>query len=206
MSAEVSTLRPEWEPVREVVPGPRERHLPGEAGLWIFILGDLVMFGIFFGVLVVERSHDRAGFAASQAFLHVPLGMLNTLVLLTGSWLVVKGMRATYAGTPRRAVWFRGALATAGIFASVKVVEYTLLLSQGHRPDGAGFLMYYFVFTGIHLAHLLIGSALLVALRAVARREILTRRSYRFMEAGAVYWHMVDMLWLVLFPLLYIVR
>jgi len=205
VSAEITTQRPVRAPER--VAGARPApHLPGEEGLWVFIIGDLIVFGLFFGVLVVERAADRAGFAAAQAHLHVPLGLLNTLVLLTGSWLVAKGMKATYAGTRRRAWWFAGALATAVTFAGVKVVEYTLLISQGHHPAGADFFMYYFVFTGIHLVHLLIGSVLLVCLYVAARNDVLTRRRHRFMEAGAVYWHMVDMLWLVLFPLLYILR
>lgn len=185
---------------------PRKRHLPGEEGLWVFIMGDLLMFAVFFGVLVVSRAEDTSAFNDAQSHLHVELGLLNTLVLLTGSWLVVRGMQAMKARDPRRAWWFAAAFGTALTFALVKVLEYTLLVGEGHTPAESDFYMYYFVFTGIHLAHLVIGAVFLAVLFTIARRTQLTVGKYRLAECGAVYWHMVDMLWLVLFPLLYIVR
>ncbi|HSV37523.1 MAG TPA: cytochrome c oxidase subunit 3 [Nocardioidaceae bacterium] len=186
--------------------GPRQRHLPGEEGLWVFIMGDLLMFGVFFGVLVVSRAKDVAVFAEAQAHLHVELGLLNTVLLLTGSWFVARGMQALKARSPRRTRWFVAALATAVAFASVKVLEYSLLISDGQTPADNDFFMYYFVFTGIHLAHLVIGAVFLTVLVTIARRPQLTVGRFRLAECGAVYWHMVDMLWLVLFPLLYVVR
>ena len=186
--------------------GPRQRHLPGEEGLWVFILGDLLMFGVFFGVLVVSRAKDVVVFAEAQAHLHVELGLLNTVFLLTGSWFVARGMQALKARSPRRTAWFVAALGTALAFATVKVVEYSLLISEGQTPADNDFFMYYFVFTGIHLAHLVIGAVFLTILVTIARRPQLTKGRFRLAECGAVYWHMVDMLWLVLFPLLYVVR
>jgi len=169
-------------------------------------MGDLLIFGVFFGVVVVERAQQTALFAEAQSHLHVELGLLNTVFLLTGSWLVARGMHALKARHPRRALWFLGALGTAVAFATVKVTEYTLLVQDGHTPGSNDFFMYYFVFTGIHLAHLTIGAILLTLLTVVARKPQLTVGRFRLAECGAVYWHMVDMLWLVLFPLLYIVR
>ena len=193
------------EPVTEVS-AERKRHLPGEEGLWVFIIGDLLMFAVFFGVVVVARAGDPSVFASAQSHLHIELGLVNTILLLTGSWLVARGMIALKARDPRRTAWFAGALVTAVGFASIKVTEYSLLLQDGHTPADNDFFMYYFVFTGIHLAHLTIGAILLVVLVTIARRPQLTVGKYRLAECGAVYWHMVDMLWLVLFPLLYIVR
>jgi nitric oxide reductase NorE protein len=73
-------------------------------------------------------------------------------------------------------------------------------------PQTSDFFMYYFVFTGIHLAHLAIGAVLLVCLAIAVRRPVLSPGRVMFVEGGGVYWHLVDMLWLVLFPMLYLVR
>lgn len=189
------------EPVRRP-----ERHLPGEAGLWVFILGDMVMFAVFFGVILVTRGQQPQVFHAGQQHLHVGLAVLNTILLLTGSWLVAQGMRSLRDSGRAAAPLFLGALGCALGFAAVKVVEYADLLSAGLTPATDDFFMYYFVFTGIHLAHLLIGAVLLTCMTVVARSPEISAGRQTFAECGGVYWHMVDMLWLVLFPLLYLVR
>jgi len=190
--------------VEEPVRRP-ERHLPGEAGLWVFILGDMVMFAVFFGVILVTRGQHPQVFRAGQQHLHVGLAVVNTILLLTGSWLVAKGMRSLVLGGGSSRL-FLGALGCAFGFAAVKVVEYADLVGAGLTPATNDFFMYYFVFTGIHLAHLLIGAVLLTCMTVVARRPEQSAGSRTFAECGGVYWHMVDMLWLVLFPLLYLVR
>lgn len=181
-------------------------HLPGEEGIWVFIFGDMVVFGVFFGTIAVARAHDRATFATSQAMLHPALGLVNTLLLLTASLLVVLGMRALRAGVRSGRWLFLGALACAAGFAAVKVTEYLLVLGDGARPSTSDFFMYYFIFTGIHLTHLVIGSIVLVFLARRTAKGKPNKRRIRAAECGACYWHMVDVLWLVLYPMLYLVR
>lgn len=179
-----------------------ERHVPGEEGLWVFLLGDLTIFTLFFGTVIVERSKQPAVFRAAQADLHAPLAVANTLLLLVGSYLVVRGVAAVRADRAA-APYFAGTIACGLGFVAIKAVEYTLLLNAGHTPGSNDFVMYYFVFTGIHLAHLIIGVVLMGVLTVLARRRT---PSIRFTEIAGCYWHMVDLLWLVLFPLLYLVR
>ncbi len=184
----------------------RTRHLPGEAGLWVFILGDMLMFGVFFVVIGVLQAQQPQVFRAGQDHLHVDLAVLNTLFLLTGSWLVaraVRGLKRTGGTSP---ALFVAALACGLGFAAVKAVEYVALIDAGQTPQTDDFFMYYFIFTGIHLAHLALGTVLLLCLAIVVRRPALTPGQVMFVEGGGVYWHLVDMLWLVLFPLLYLVR
>lgn len=183
------------------------RRVPGEEGLWVFILGDMAIFALFFGAIVVLHGQHPAMVAASQHALHPALGILNTGLLLTGSLLVVLATRAIRAGDRRAAGLYGGAIACGLGFAAVKAVEYTGLVHAGHTAQSNDFFMYYFVFTGIHLGHLVIGLLLLSFLLARARRDgALTKGQSVFVDCGGCYWHMVDLLWLALFPLLYLVR
>lgn len=191
----------------EPAPRSRDRRVPGEDGLWVFLLGDMVVFAVFFGAIVVLRGQHTVMFRASQHALHPGLGILNTGLLLTGSLLVVLGTREIRAGSRRASGLFAAAAACGAGFAAVKALEYADLVSSGHTPQTNDFFMYYFVFTGIHLGHLVIGLALLGVLVHRARRPVgLTRGQGVFVDCAACYWHMVDLLWLVLFPLLYLVR
>ena len=185
------------------------KHLPGEVGLWVFILGDMGFFALFFGIIVVTHGQQTGMFRASQEELHTGLAVINTLVLLTGSFLVAKALRGLRSGTGRPTLLVAATLGCAAIFASIKIFEYVELVHGGHTPATNDFFMYYFVFTGIHLLHLLIGTSMLIAVLVVsikAKTKTLTPGRIKFVEAGASFWHMVDLLWLVLFPLLYVVR
>jgi nitric oxide reductase NorE protein len=186
------------------------RRVPGEEGLWVFLMGDMVVFSLFFGTLVVTRADQPDVFAAGQQQLHPWLGIVNTLLLLTGSILVVYGVRAVRAASPRAGSLLAAALGCGLGFAGIKALEYAQLLGDGYTGATSDFFMYYFVFTGIHLAHLVIGVVLLGFLVRLAGRvasaDAPTEGQLRFAECGGCYWHLVDLLWLVLFPLLYLVR
>ncbi|MFF4115809.1 cytochrome c oxidase subunit 3 [Streptomyces sp. NPDC001714] len=179
------------------------RHIPGEPGLWIFLLGDMIMFSVFFGFIAVLHGRHPMMFRASQRALHPDLGLLNTLLLLTASALVARGLRQLRSGRPARTLpW---ALLCALGFTAVKSFEYALVIHDGHTPSSNDFFMYYFVFTGIHLVHLTIGTGALTVLVVLSRRRALSRGHLLVAEGAAAYWHMVDLLWLILFPLFYLV-
>jgi nitric oxide reductase NorE protein len=182
-------------------------RLPGEEGVWVFILGDLVVFALFFGTIVYTRGQDHAAFADGQAHLHRALGVLNTVVLLTSSLLVARGVRAVDGRGPGRAPLLFGlAVGCALVFCGVKAIEYTSLLSDGFNPGTSDFFLYYFIFTGIHLGHVVLGGTLLGFVARRARRAGPTERDVAFAETGASFWHLVDLLWIVLFSLLYLMN
>lgn len=188
-------------------PAPAGGRLPGEEGVWVFILGDLVVFALFFGTIVYTRGQDHAAFAAGQAHLHRGLGVLNTVVLLTSSLLVARGVRAVDGRGPGRAPLLFGlAVGCALVFCAVKAVEYTSLLSDGYSPGTSDFFLYYFIFTGIHLGHVVLGGTLLTFVARRARKADPTGRDIAFAETGASFWHLVDLLWIVLFSLLYLMN
>ena len=182
------------------------RRIPGEEGLWVFILGDMAIFALFFGTILVTRGEDPSMFAASQHELHPWLGIINTALLLTGSLFVIRGLRRLGDGSPVATRFFGLTLLTALGFAVIKAVEYTMLVDEGFTGASNDFFMYYFVFTGIHLAHLVIGAIIVLFLIRTARRPQVSESQLKFAECGGIYWHMVDLLWLVLFPLLYLIR
>lgn len=183
------------------------RHIPGEAGVWIFVLGDMVVFALFFAVFVFYRGQNPELYQQSQAVLNSNYGALNTLLLLTSSWFVVLAVNAARKNMRMPAfVLFALAWLCGAGFATVKVFEYSEKINAGIGLTTNDFFMYYFIFTGLHFVHVLIGMVLLVFLAVIARRGISKPGDLALLEGGASYWHMVDVLWIILFPLLYLMR
>ena len=177
-----------------------------ESGLWVFIFGDMTLFGAFFTGFAWQARSEPAVFASSASKLLIGIGGVNTLVLLTSSLFVVAAVRAMHAGATRPAARaLAAALACALLFAALKVTEYFTEVGAGYTPATNLFFTFYFVLTGIHLLHVLIGAVLLFSAWRGLRAET-PRVSSRFVEGAGIYWHMVDLLWVVLFPLLYISR
>jgi nitric oxide reductase NorE protein len=183
-----------------------ERRMPGEAGTWIFLFGDMLVFGVFFATFMYERGRAPQLFDESRQTLSIGIGLTNTLILLTSSLFVVTAIRAIRSSQKRAAqLLLAGAIACGAAFVGLKAVEYTAKVNAGHVPDENTFYLYFFILTGIHLIHVLIGIAVLVLLLTQARRTELSAQRVALVEGGACFWHLVDLLWIVLFPLLYLV-
>jgi nitric oxide reductase NorE protein len=187
------------------------RHVPGEPGIWIFIFGDMSVFILFFATYLFYRGKHSALYADSQRLLEQGLGATYTVVLLCSSLAVCVGMRALRQRGSGRTDNFASrsfviALACGVLFVVLKVLEYRRKLAGGITPTTNEFFMYYFVLTGLHLFHLVIGIGILSYLARVARRSAMTGRQYALVEGGACYWHMVDLLWIVIFALVYLVK
>lgn len=183
-----------------------ERHIPGEPGVWIFLFGDMLVFGVFFATFMYQRSLAPELFDESRRTLSIGIGLTNTLVLLTSSLLVVTAIRAIRLSRARSARWlFFGAVGCGLAFVGFKAIEYTVLVNEGHTPNTSAFYLYYFILTGLHLFHVLIGIGVLILLSIQAGRTDLSPTGVSVVEGGACFWHLVDLLWIVLFPLLYLV-
>jgi nitric oxide reductase NorE protein len=183
---------------------PSARRVPGEPGLWILVLGDLVVFAVLFGAFLLDRSAAPAEFARDREELVLDAGVANTLILVTSSLLVARlaaQHRAGQAGIAGR--YALGALTCGGAFAAVKAFEWTHLVLGHHGPDAAPFFTWFFVLTGLHMVHLLIGMTGLVVVHRILRRGRPPAQDRALVEGVSTYWHLVDMLWLVIFPLLY---
>lgn len=190
----------------EMTPTPRARgHLPGEPSMWFFVIGDLFIFAAYFVSYMYFRGQDHAMFLAGQAKVSLNIGIVNTVVLLTSSLLVALGTSAARAGKTTDAHrLFSGALACGAAFPLLKMVEYIPEITAGMTPGTNLFFMYYFVMTGMHLCHVFLGLVILCFVIRSLRGPAKPRMS--LVETGATYWHMVDVLWLILFALLYLMR
>jgi len=185
---------------------PVDHRIPGEPGTWIFLFGDMLVFGVFFATFMYQRSLAPELFDESRRTLNTGIGLTNTLVLLTSSLFVVTAIRAIRSSERLAARWLLvGALACGLAFVGLKAVEYTVKVNEGHTPDQNTFYLYYFILTGLHLFHVLIGIVVLVLLLTQSRHAELSTTRMALVEGGACFWHLVDLLWIVLFPLLYLV-
>lgn len=186
---------------------PTGRRNPGEGGVWFFILGDMCAFALMFGILVRLQAQHSGLYEAGQSELHVEFGVANTVVLLVSSLAVALGVRAARGPDPRTATrFFLFSIGCAVLFAAFKVVEWSDLASSDASAHDSEFFLYYFTFTGLHLLHVVIGVACLYGVIRVTRgrTEPLEPGRVSLVESGASYWHMVDLLWVVLFALLYL--
>lgn len=181
------------------------RHLPGEPSMWFFVIGDLMIFAVYFVAYMYYRGQDHALFLESQAKLNYNIGMVNTVVLLTSSLFVALGTSAARAGRTAdayRLFWL--ALAGGVAFPVLKAFEYIPEILAGLTPGTNLFFMFYYVMTGMHLCHVFLGLVILSFIVRHLRGPAQPRIT--LVETGATYWHMVDLLWLVLFALLYLMR
>lgn len=185
---------------------PPAGHIPGEAGLWIFLLGDMTLFAAIMLVFLWDRRSQPKVFTESAHQLLQPIGAINTLVLLLSSYLVVRALAAHRAASHTSAKrLLAGAIGCAAVFAALKAVEYTSEISAGHTPATGTFFTFYFVLTGLHLLHVVVGSALLLVWRAALTRQRPWAKAQGLTEGIACYWHMVDLLWVAIFAIVYLV-
>ncbi len=186
-------------------------HVPGEAELWLFIFGDLILFGLFFVLWSWNRAIAPDLFAAGGQQMHRMLGLANTLVLISSSAAVACGLHLARLGCGQHArLGYGAAAALGGVFVVLKALEYSLHVQAGASALGSSYFMYYFAFTGIHLLHVLIGITVLLVVMQRCRR---LRAGVRpapddmvLLESAGVFWHLVDLLWIVLFFLIYVAR
>lgn len=185
----------------------RRPRLPAVEGVWVFVGADSVVFLLLFGLFSQARHADPALFEASRQSLNADIGGVNTLILLTSSWLVALGIRALAHDDLDRAPRFvLGGVLTGGLFVVSKIVEYTQKIAVGLTPATDPFFMWYFVLTGIHLLHVLLGIAALSYVWRGTRARRYSSGDRVVPEGVATFWHLVDFLWIVIFPLLYLQR
>jgi nitric oxide reductase NorE protein len=168
----------------------------------------MILFGFMFLTYLGYRTKDATLFAQGQEALDKNVGAVYTLLLLTSSLLVVLALKGLRAGGPvRTSGLLVGAIACGLAFAVMKALEYHAKVADGINPETSRFFLLYFLLTGIHLLHLVLGLGGLTYLAVLARRAApLTPRQTSYAEGTASFWHLVDLLWIVLFPLLYLVR
>jgi nitric oxide reductase NorE protein len=183
------------------------RHLPGDLAIWIFILAELGVFGLFFAAYAFARSHNVALFDEFQQHLDRRAALVNTLALITGSYFVVRAVAAIREDNRNQCVgWLLAALGMGALFLVVKWGEYAHHFREGITLSTNTFYMFYLSLTFFHFMHVILGMVILAAVAWKAQRGAYSANQHAGVESGASYWHMVDLVWLILFPLVYVMH
>jgi nitric oxide reductase NorE protein len=174
--------------------------------IWVFIFMELLAFGLAFIVFLVLREKSLAVFESSQAELNQVLAFVNTLVLVTSGYFVVVANGFYDRSDDRSSVrWLAAAIALGATFVVIKAIEYNDKISHGLTTGVNQFFDFYWLLTGFHLFHVLLGILVL----AYMARKIRTGEGFAAadfnLKTGSAFWHMCDLIWVVLFPILYLI-
>ena len=186
-------------------------------GMWLFLFTELLLFGGLFLVYTIYRFMNPDAFLHASYELNVIIGTVNTLILLTSSLTVAMAVTAMQKGNTRLAViLIIVTIVAALLFLMNKYFEWSLKIHHGLFPgmehynslvpgEKLFFFLYYFM-TGLHGLHVIIGGAFLgFVIRAIKRKKVTPER-YILLENAALYWHLVDIIWIFLFPLFYLIH
>jgi cytochrome c oxidase subunit 3 len=185
-------------------------------GMWLFLFTELMLFGGLFLLYAVYLKRYPHEFAAGGKQLNWIMGTANTMILLTSSLCAAMAVTAVQRGELRRTIGLIiGTILCAAGFMAIKYVEWSAKFAHGIYPGSehlkAGpfgesvFFSLYFISTGIHGLHVLIGGALLAVIALKVKSGEVTAGNYILLENGALYWHLVDLIWIFIFPLYYLV-
>jgi cytochrome c oxidase subunit 3 len=190
-------------------------------GMWIFLVTEIMFFGGMFLAYTIYRQAYSHVFAVASTSLNAPIGAFNTCVLLLSSFTMVMAVRSGQLGKRKAIiVWLILTLIFGSAFLGVKAIEWNEKYVEHHIP-GADFhfeelpaseqghaqifFSLYFAMTGLHALHMVVGAGMLLWLIWEARRGTYTAEYYTPIDIGGLYWHFVDVIWIFLFPLLYLI-
>ena len=187
-------------------------------GMWVFLVTEIMFFGGLFMAYLLYRVWYPEAWAEGSLELDIRLGGLNTAVLIGSSLTMALGVRAAQTGFPRATVnWLLATIGLGTVFLVVKAFEYAHKFEMNHVPgpnfqfEGPHarqveiFLSLYFAMTGLHALHMVIGVAIMSVIAWMAYKRRFSPEWYSPVEMAGLYWHFVDIVWIFLFPLLYLV-
>jgi cytochrome c oxidase subunit 3 len=195
------------------------QHATARLGMWVFLSSELLLFAGLLALYAAYRFAYPAEFHAASLHANLAIGTVNTYILLTSSLTMALAIHATRHGRRARTVALLAITIALGLtFDVLKGIEYAEHLSVGIAPGhyyafaplpAHGAVLYftlYYLLTGLHALHVTAGVCLLGWLAVRARRGDFTPASHIALELGGLYWHLVDLVWIFLWPLLYLIR
>jgi len=180
---------------------------PGGILIWIIVFLELITFGIALIVFSVEFNQDQELFLNSQNLLNKRVGLLNTIILITSGYFMAATIVKIKNGQIKSAGHYLLLAILGGIsFLVLKGSEYIDKIAHGYTLEYDGFFNYYWLLTGFHFVHVLVGVIILFALWVKLKQGHYNAQNFSDLEAGGVFWHMVDLIWILLFPVLYLLH
>jgi cytochrome c oxidase subunit 3 len=199
-------------------------------GMWVFLVTEILFFGGLFTAYLAYRTAYPAAFQEASAHLDVTWGAINTIVLIVSSLTMALAVRAAQTSAPPRTqvFWLVATMILGAAFLGIKVIEYGAKFRDnivpgpaanifglidkraftwtGDYPQGAEmFYSLYFCMTGLHALHMIVGLGIMTVIAIMAWRRTFDARYYTPVEVSGLYWHFVDIVWIFLFPLLYLI-
>ena len=192
----------------------KEVYPPGDFAIWIIIYVELLTFALLFIGYAFSRRADVALFNASQQVLNQTSGFINTIILITSSYFIVKAVHniknmtksTTRSANSVASKWLLSAMFLGMLFLIIKLFEFSHIFGMGITLSTNTFFMFYLLLTMFHFMHVMLGLIILWNIYQKTKSVGYTPDDYSGIETGASYWHLVDLLWIVLFPLIYIIR
>ena len=188
-------------------------------GMWVFLVTEIMFFGGLFLAYLVYRWMSPEGFQEASHELNRVWGTINTAVLICSSLTMALAVRAAQTSQARKTqiAWLLGTMAFGVAFLGIKAIEYRDKFVHHHVPgpnfhwDGAfagpaeQFYSLYFAMTGLHALHMIVGLGIMTVITILAWRRTFDEEYYTPVEVAGLYWHFVDIVWIFLFPLLYLI-
>ncbi len=189
-------------PVYDYDSGPPVER--GKFAIWLFLATEVMFFSGLIGAYIVLRSASTS-WPDPQDRLAVNITAFNTFVLITSSWLMVKALFAAKRGD-RRGILFWLALTILGgsLFVGIQVYEYFQLYYEGALPSKDIFWSTFYIMTGFHGSHVVVGVLWLIVTWVRALRGVFTVKNHLGVELAGLYWHFVDLVWVLLFTIVYL--
>ena len=182
-------------------------HLPGDLAMWFFILAELSVFALLILAFAVTQATKPQLFAESRQLLNTSTGLAMTLSLLTAGLFATLAQEQVRCSRHRQgAVLLLMALLGGSVYVVLKLTEYRHLLASGLGMEHNTFFTLYWILTGFHFLHVVLGMVILGWLAERCRRGLYNAANRSGLESGVLYWHMIDLVWVVLFPLVYVLN
>lgn len=175
-------------------------------GIWLFLASEVMLFGSLFAGYILLRAGNPS-FGAGSGSLSVPMATFNTVVLITSSVTMVLAWAAAMERNLKRFRLFMGSTVLLGlVFLVVKYFEYSAKLEHGLFPSHSTFMAIYFTFTGLHALHVVAGMGYNAFLWGSKMWHTAPLQFANRVEASGLFWHFVDLVWIFLFPVLYLLN
>ena len=180
---------------------------PGNIAVWILIYAELSEFALFFIIFLIAKVHHPDTFSTDPARLNTLAGMLNTIVLVTSSYFIAKAVAAIKLGDKKTCLkWLYLTLLAGATYCGIKGWEYFWNNANGIHSRTDLFYSFYYYLTFNHLLHVLIGMSTIFWVVLRTHFDAYSVSEYEGLESAALYWHMIDLAWIIIFPLVYVLR